>query len=492
MGVLGELRMDSGMMQLLEYWRGRRPRTRKELASYVKAFLGLRIPDQSLCEGHDSPMDYLEYALLDVEGGQGSYVNRDCVVWANRGGGKTQLGAIASLLECWFLPGCQVRILGGSEEQSQRMYEYLRGALLRGFEEQVVGQVTARGCGFANGAAVQVLAQSHRSVRGHHVQRLRCDEVDMFDREVWQAAQFVTQSKDEVAARLEVFSTMHRPYGLMNDILREARQGGRRIFKWCLWEVIERCGGRNCTRCALWSDCGGRAKNGRGYYRIEDAIAQKQRSSEQAWKSEMLCERPNLSDAVFAEFDAKVHVREIAADRNLPTYRAIDFGFSNPLVCLFIQVDGEGRVLVFDEYLKSRTTLAEHVRLIKEHWGGAVEATYCDPAGRARNEITGTSAVTELAALGVETCSRQSKINDGVELVRRFLAPAAGGTRLLVSPRCENLIRAFGGLHYQREAGGGLSEVPHKDGVHDHPIDALRYFFVNHFGRSYRLEELKY
>ena len=57
------------------------------------------------------------------------------------------------------------------------------------------GRVTAKGCRFGNGARVQVLAQSHRSVRGHHVQRLRCDEVELFDREVWQAAQFVTHSK---------------------------------------------------------------------------------------------------------------------------------------------------------------------------------------------------------------------------------------------------------------------------------------------------------
>jgi len=116
-------------IELLERMRGYRPRNRGQLAAYVKAFLGLRIPAERVCGDHDSPLDYLAYSFL----GEGARRNRDCVVWANRGGGKTQLGAVASLLECMFLADCQIRILGGSEEQSQRMYEYLRLALESGF-----------------------------------------------------------------------------------------------------------------------------------------------------------------------------------------------------------------------------------------------------------------------------------------------------------------------------------------------------------------------
>ncbi len=42
-----------------------------------------------------------------------------------------------------------------------------------------------------NGAKAAVLAQSQRAVRGLHVQKLRCDEVEMFDPQVWvENAQF--------------------------------------------------------------------------------------------------------------------------------------------------------------------------------------------------------------------------------------------------------------------------------------------------------------
>ena len=484
-----------------------RPMTRAQLAAYVEAYLGLRVPSKQVCAGHDAPLDYLAYAVLGEEAlgsatakgpDQGQMSQRggpgggDCVVWANRGGGKTQLGAAATLLEGVFLPGCQVRILGGSEEQAQRMYGYLRAALGRGYAGTLASQATKRGCEFANGAAAHVLTQSDRSVRGEHVQRLRCDEVELFDRDVWQAAQFVTQSRDGIGARVEAFSTMHRPYGLMSELVGTAAERGLRVFRWCLWEVIERCVGRTCSQCCLWEDCRGRAQRAQGYYRIEDAVAVKRRSSRSRWQAEMLCERPNREEVVFAEFDPAVHVREAAYRADRPLYRAIDFGYSNPMVCLFLQVSPEGAVWVIDEHIKSRATLSEQARLIRERTPGPVEATYCDPAGRQRNEITGTGAMTELAALGIPARCRASRVSEGVELIRDFLSPGDRRVRLFVGRHCEHLIRAFEGLSYKRLANGRLTETPEKDGVHDHLIDALRYFFVNQFGRRYELKEARY
>ena len=486
--------------QLLRQLRQYQPSDRQQLAAYVKAFLGLTIPSQRMCPDHDSPLDYLSFSILGFCGQQITKegvngirrANQDIAVWANRGGGKTQLGAVASLLECVFLPGCSVRILGGCEEQSQRMYKYLRTGLKGGFTTQVEGKVTSRGCEFVNGANVQVLAQSDRSVRGHHVQRLRCDEVELFDPAVWQAAQFITHSRDEIPARLEVFSTMHRPFGLMHEIINSAAENNMRVFRWCLWEVIERCMERNCSQCVLWQDCRGRAKRADGYYLIDDAIAQKRRSSAAAWQSEMLCRKPSREDVVFGEFDPVQHVRQVDYEGELPLYRSIDFGFANPLACLFIQIDDDGVVRVVDEHIKSRTTLAVHARLIKERYPQPVEATYCDPAGRQRNEITGTAVTQELTALGIPTRSRSSRIIDGIELIRSFLAPAQGPTRLIIAPRCQQLIRAMQSLRYRRLSDGRLTEVPDKDGVHDHVIDALRYFFINRFSRKYPVREIRY
>ena len=70
---------------------------------------------------------------------------------------------------------------------------------------------------------------------------------------------------------------------------------------------------------------------------------------------------------------------------------------------------------------------------------------------------------------------RASRISEGIEAIRHALRPASGEARLLIDPRCRGLIAALRAYRYPD--GGG--ENPHKDGVHDHPIDALRYYFVN-------------
>ena len=462
-----------------------RPKNRKELAYYCEAFCGLRVPSRKICDRHDSPLDYLCSSFLEGNG-----KNADLLVWANRGGGKTQLGAIASLLDCVFNANCDVRILGGSMQQSQQMYVYLCDMLTEKYVEFLDGNITANGCRFTNRSTVQLLTQSQSSVRGHHVQRLRCDEVELFDKKVWQAAQYVTQSKAGLNGRLEALSTMHVPYGLMSELVEESGYGGFKIIRWCLMEVLEKCVGRECSQCYLYEDCYGRAKWGDGYYSIDDAISQKRRGSKRGWQSEMMCKCPGLSDQVFDDFDVKRHVCELRYNSNAELYRSFDFGYSNPLVCLLIQVKG-GMVQVLDEYVVVRRTISEHASKIKDKWRWPVVGNYCDPAGRQKNDVTGSSVVEELASLGIRCESRSSRILEGIELVRSYVLSGDGNVRLLIDPKCKRLIKAMQMLRYKK-VEGGVSEQPEKDGENDHLIDALRYFFVNRFGRSYEAVGRRY
>lgn len=467
-----------------------RPKTRGDLKNYIKVFLGIDIPDKVLCPGHCSPMDYLWYSF-GIDFSQNRPGNGDVVVWAGRGGGKTELAAIGTLLDCIFKPGCQVRILGGSEHQAGRMYGYLASFLQNNFEEFLAGSIRKGKSEFVNGSAVEVLTQSMASVRGQHIHKLRCDEIELFDEHVFAAAKFTTQSTDEIVGAMEIISTMHRPYGMMQRAVSDAEKFGVPIFKWCMWEVIEKCVGRNCGQCELWCDCGGKAKNANGYLKIDDCITQMKRASRAGWESEMLCRKPNLENVVFDEFDSDVHVKEIDFDLNLPIYRAIDFGFANPFVCLWIQVDEQGCVRVVDEYVKSRVTVAEHGMEMKRRTPVSEEnvaGTYCDPAGAGSNDITGSSAVKELRSMGIIVNYRRSLILEGIELIRRVIRSGDGKSKLLVSPKCAGLIEAMRCYHYSD--GGG--EMPVKDGVYDHPIDALRYFFVNFSRRGARPVSRRY
>ncbi len=473
---------------LYESLRRTRPRTRQDLKNYIKVFLGIDIPDKQICPEHNSPLDYLWHSF-NCDFTQPKPANADCAVWANRGGGKTDLAAVATLLDCIFKPSCQVRILAGSEDQAGRMYQYLTDFLSRragGFEKYLAGPVRKAGCRFANGSAVEVLTQSHTSVRGQHIQKLRCDEVELFDADIFNAAKFTTQSTDMIIAAMESISTMHKPYGLMQKIVSSALSLPSSVlrppvFKWCIWETIERCVDRNCSQCPLWGDCAGKAKNACGYLKIDDCITQMRRASRAGWEAEMLCIKPNLENVVFDQFDAAIHVRPIDYDPNLPLYRSLDFGFANPFVCLWIQVDSDGVVRVIDEYIRSRATIDVHAAELKSRTPGGelrVAATFCDPAGAGANDVTGTSAVRELRSLGINVRYRRSGIAEGIELIRRAIRSGDGKSRLVVSPRCPRLIEALTCYHYPDSPCG--DELPLKDGLYDHPIDALRYFFVNY------------
>lgn len=463
--------------------RRTRPTSRRDLKNYVKVFLGLDIPDEKMCLEHNSPMDYLWHSF-SADFGLPRAASGDAVVWANRGGGKTKLAAVTTLLDCVFKPKCRVRILAGSGDQAGRMYEYLRGFLHSGFEEFLAAPIRKEKSMFVNGSGVEVLTQSLTSVRGQHIHKLRCDEVELFSEDVFAASKFTTHSTDGILAAMETISTMHRPYGLMQKLVSAAPQLNTPVFKWCVWEVIEKCSERSCSRCRLSEDCQGRAKSAEGYLKINDCITQMERASRAGWEAEMLCRKPNLENAVFDEFDPDVHVKAVDYDANLPLYRSLDFGFVNPFVCLWVQVDGDGVVRVIDEYVRSRAIIGVHAKEISERTAGGeagVTATFCDPAGAGVNDVTGTSAVRQLRELGIAVRYRPSRILAGIELIRRAVKAGDGKVSLVISPRCPRLIEAMRCYHYPDSSSSKeASELPMKDGVHDHPIDALRYFFVNY------------
>ena len=69
------------------------PQTPDELHGYVRAVLGFDMPREPMSPDMNAPFDYLVHAFFETK------TPRDCIVWANRGGGKTQLGAVATFLD---------------------------------------------------------------------------------------------------------------------------------------------------------------------------------------------------------------------------------------------------------------------------------------------------------------------------------------------------------------------------------------------------------
>ncbi len=531
--------------------QGKPPNTPGALHEMVRTVLDINLATSPLLPGSAAPFDYLTHTFFEgavkVTGlaARSRRPPADCVVWAARGAGKTFLGALATTLDLVFKKGIEIRILGGSLEQSQRMHEHLR----RLFEFPVLAvhlaeKITDRRIILTNGSRAQILSQSQTSVRGTRVQKLRCDEVELFDPEVWNAAQLTTRSMraqgpwgNTVRGSIEALSTMHRPYGLMWNLVGKAAEGnpeanppanaGRKrvVFRWGLIDVLSRCEPHHtCRSCSLEPECAGRAKERdrtpkarAGHVSVDDAVRMKSRVSRTVWESEMLCLRPRRSDCVLPEFDAGIHVGnwtlspEIAkphpdADRvaafdltplgsgiRRRWIAGMDFGIRAPTVLLlawYRENDPDRVLYVEGEHVKSDWTIERHARILlgagAPGWpepAPLIEWIGVDPAGNQRSEQTGISSIAALRKAGLSVRWRRLPLHDGLELLRARLRPAAANSRSTdgqsgASPRLfihQRCERLIESLtKYHFPEDRPQSLDPVKDGS-DHAVDALRY-----------------
>jgi hypothetical protein len=332
------------------------------------------------------------------------------------------------------------------------------------------------------------LTASQKSVRGPHVPRVKLDEIDEFDAALYEAACYIAQTKDGIKACTELFSTMHRPYGLMAEIVDSVGERGYKLYKWCLFEVLERCTQPKdaCNRCLLFEDCvtedhqEGKARKSNGYYTIYDAIKLKQKVSKESWEAEALCLRAERSGLVYNDWNEDIHV---VADFDIPfdwkRFRALDFGVANPFVCLYIAQSPDDVFFVYDEIYQSGKTAFEWAKIIKQREvilrrGREFEFTTADPSGK--DQIM-TFCQNDVPTIGCWN----NDIEYGLEMVKRLLKvhPERGTPSLMVMSKCVNTRREFNMYHYPEKKTGdrNIDEKPVKS--KDHALDACRYFAVD-------------
>lgn len=519
----GALSADTCVAELAEpAWEF--PADRDALARWLHDVLGVCVSGEALVRGHAAPLDYVAHSFFEgADSLAGALAIRvggvtsmpsdrivDVVVWANRGGGKTFLGAVATLLDMIFKPGIEIRILGGSMEQSRRVHEHLRRLLARPeIAPLVKGRITERRVRLVNGSEVELLAQSQAAVRGTRVQKLRCDEVELFDPEVFEAAQLTTRSREVtitggtsllVHGAVECLSTMHVPHGVMHRLVEECHDGRRKLMRWGVLDVLERCDDRHACeapaengdakKCPLLDECKSRLKEREvvhaGHVSIDDAIGMKRRVGLATWNAEMLSLRPKRSDAVLPEFDPAVHVVDslpweqeggpITRDSVLFVL-GMDFGYRAPTVVLLGAQDATDRLWIVDERVASERVLSEHIARIRGANWPSFAWIGADPAGNQTDGQTGKSAVQVLRQEGFLVRDRRLKLLEGVDMIRGRLRPAAEvGARLYVHRRCANLISSMERYHFPMHKPE--SKEPEKDGS-DHAVDALRYMVQN-------------
>lgn len=196
----------------------------------------------------------------------------------------------------------------------------------------------------------------------------------------------------------------------------------------------------------------------------------------------------NVEGAVY-NFDAALHiVARFPIPQHWRRIRAIDFGYSNPFVCLWLALDDDGRLFVYRQLYMSQRTVRAHAQQINS-WsaGERYEATVADHDAEDR---------ATLAEHGIETIAASKAISRGLQAVELRLAQAGDGKpRLFVMrdsliERDERLVEMRAPVSLEQEFdvymwpkgadGKALKETPvDKD---NHGVDALRYgvMYIDH------------
>lgn len=157
-----------------------------------------------------------------------------------------------------------------------------------------------------------------------------------------------------------------------------------------------------------------------------------------------------------------------------PVELAVDDGFAaSPRVILFIQVTEDGTINVFDEIYHTRhlaeTCVNEAVERLQQRAGknGYVEIAICDPSAV---QLIATFRRADIPARGAK-CG----VVEGIKWLSSFVQNADAEPKLLVHPRCKNLIEEMSEGYCWPEGSEGKGGIkPVKE--NDHGPDALRYW----------------
>jgi hypothetical protein len=204
-----------------------------------------------------------------------------------------------------------------------------------------------------------------------------------------------------------------------------------------------------------------------------------------------------LEGAVY-EFDKAWHLIPWKYDPGLPVVVAWDFGYQRPAV-LFLQpvpagmrlpggrVALPGSWIVFDELVPDEMTTEGLANQVKAK-GYRVTRICCDPAGDGTQTATGLSDVKVLRAAGFNeikwvTTPWLRHIPTGVRMVEALLRNSRAEMRLFVAKQLDNprakrgVVKDLQAYRYpEPKDGRPVKDQPLKDGVHDHSMDALRYW----------------
>jgi len=165
------------------------------------------------------------------------------------------------------------------------------------------------------------------------------------------------------------------------------------------------------------------------------------------------------SGLIYDNFDPEKHIIDDLTE--LPSgriYRAIDFGFVHPFVCLWFVITDDETVIVFKERSVKGITIDIHAQdIIEQSKGMNIENTCTDHDAGEREMLN---------RAGISTIRADKNVSSGIDGVYSLLERG----KLKITRSCKNTINGFYSYTWKEKS---IKSEPKKE--NDDEMDALRY-----------------
>jgi hypothetical protein len=208
--------------------------------------------------------------------------------------------------------------------------------------------------------------------------------------------------------------------------------------------------------------------------------------TEEKFNQEIAADFTEFVGRVFKDFDEEVHVRDLKYDPDLPLYLACDYGWTNPFVMLFIQVDVWDNVYVIAEYRATRKDINDiAAELADVPFISKAITLYPDPAA------PGDTVILEKKLKVKANTSTGGELKWRLELIRQKLKITNTHLewqhpervpKIFFDRKCHGLIYEFNEYRFpdnNSETRPNKEEPMDKD---DHGPEALGRFFRGYYG----------
>lgn len=220
----------------------------------------------------------------------------------------------------------------------------------------------------------------------------------------------------------------------------------------------------------------------------------KKELTEDTFAQEYMADFRKFTGLVYKEFQRETHVIEpFEIPEEWAIYRGVDFGSTNPTVCLWVAEDNDSNLFVVDEHYETGKTIDYHTgRINSSRFSPRVQQTFGDPSGAQwitefsqrgvyitpANKETGQSK-DGWVRYGIEKISEAIRTYPGHVVGRVETADRdKGSPKLFVFSECINTIREFETYRWKEKSvtqAQDLNEPDAPEKANDHAMDALRY-----------------